>query len=235
MSELVIIATGEVVESMTAVEAERITSRIADKIDAIADNLEQVMPLIREALTRGAWSALGYDSPTAYVSDRFKGALSRLPREVRQPVVAELAASGMSTRAIAPIVGVTRQQVSNDQRQVARDLPPGPQPESPDETVSRPGTVTGLDGKTYTRPEPKPIACDAPTPRPEPKQQRRPITDAFWSALYDLNKKAETLARLVEDDRFDRNRESIATRNLPQMRQTASTVAAVLAALENGS
>lgn len=103
-----------------------------------------------------------------------------------------------------------------------------PKPESLDDSVANSG-ITGLDGKTYQRP------VSDPAPRTEVKPQRRPITDAFWSALYDLNKKAETLARLVEDDRFDRNRESIATRNLPQMRQTASTVAAVLAALENGS
>lgn len=40
------VETGEVVETLTRVEAERLTARIADKLDGIADNLEQVMPLI---------------------------------------------------------------------------------------------------------------------------------------------------------------------------------------------
>lgn len=108
MSHLALVATGEVIEAMTRVEAERITARIADKLDTIADHLEQVMPLIGEALTREAWRALGYQTPQAYVEERFKGALTRLPREVRRPVVAELSAAGMSTRAIAPIVGTAR-------------------------------------------------------------------------------------------------------------------------------
>lgn len=125
MTGLVVIATGELVEAMTRVEAERITARITDKLDAIADNLDQVMPLIREALTRGAWHALGYASPTAYVSERFAGALTRLPRDVRRPVVAELSGAGMSTRAIAPIVSVGHKTVARDLKAagVSHDTP----------------------------------------------------------------------------------------------------------------
>ncbi|MCT1459909.1 hypothetical protein M3G03_10235 [Aestuariimicrobium sp. p3-SID1156] len=240
MSELVIIATGEVVESMTAVEAERITSRIADKIDAIADNLEQVMPLIREALTRGAWSALGYDSPTAYVSDRFKGALSRLPREIRRPVAAELCAAGMSTRAIAPIVGVSARQAAYDAGAGVQSLhtSPDPEPESLDEyrarvlneaeangdtikltgpnSVARPGTVTGLDGKTYPRPAPKPVECPAPKPTSCTRtatERRRPITDDFADAVDNLDRRISALQKLVTDDRFPQNRDKVAVRN----------------------
>jgi hypothetical protein len=45
--------------------------------------------------------------------------------------------------------------------------------------------------------------------RPEPpKQKRRPLPDAFTDAGRDLTRAAERLARLTEDDRFAKNRET---------------------------
>lgn len=45
--------------------------------------------------------------------------------------------------------------------------------------------------------------------RPEPpKQKRRPLPEAFTDAGRDLTRAAERLARLTEDDRFARNRET---------------------------
>jgi len=83
------------------------------------------------------------------------------------------------------------------------------------------GEVLTEDGAAaYTRPAPVPAA-----PR------RRPLTDAFWEAAYDLGKKAESLLRLVEDDRWASNRDAVADKNLAQMRETANTLARVLAAL----
>ena len=63
-----------------------------------------------------------------------------------------------------------------------------------------PRSVTGLDGKTYTRPE-------AQTPR------RRPITDAFLDKRVELHKTVEALCRLTQDDRFPLNAEKVATAN----------------------
>lgn len=170
MSELQVIETGELIESMSPVEAERITARIADKLDTIADNLEQVLPLIGEALTRDAWQALGYASPTAYVSERFAGALTRLPASVRQPVVRQLSEAGMSTRAIAPVVGASP-------RTVAYDLQPGVQDCTPETAPAAPPFVTGMDGKTYQRPE----------PRPTPERPRRSMAENLDDALSGLN------------------------------------------------
>ena len=62
-----------------------------------------------------------------------------------------------------------------------------------------PTPVTGLDGKPYPQPEPP-----APTPK------RRALTDTFWNAVYDLGKKAESVHRLTEDDRFPQNAEKVA-------------------------
>lgn len=218
---LQVIETGEVVDEMSRVEAERITSRIADKLDTIADNLEQVLPLIGEALTREAWRALDYASPTAYVSERFAGALTRLPVEVRRPVVAQLSAAGMSTRSIAPIVGTTHKTVVKDTQalrsQVVPEVPPAPLADepgqvikltgansvaSPNEELPKSENIIGADGKEYKRPEP----VEQPA-----KPKRRPITDQARDAGWEIRKATEKLQRIFNDDRLNRNKEEVAT------------------------
>ena len=252
------VGTRVMFDPMGRVEAERITARIADKLDGIADNYEQVMPLIREALTRQAHVALGYASVTAYVSERFSGALSRLSRDIRVPVVQELSAAGMSTRAIAPIVGTTHKTVVKD-RQVVPEVPPDadqhvyPQnaptavnlstgevidaeaiKDTRPAAVVAPKTVTGLDGKAYT--DGRKYARPALTPQPQPAEpatppRRRPLPDAFFDAVYDLGKKAETVRRLTEDDRFPQNAENVAAKHRNDLLRTRALIDQVLAQL----
>ena len=62
---------------------------------------------------RAAESA-GYASWTAYLADVLGETPMRLERDVRQELVAELHSQGMSSRAIAPIVGATDRTVRND-------------------------------------------------------------------------------------------------------------------------
>ena len=64
--------------------------------------------------------------------------------------------------------------------------------------------ITGTDGKSYPKPEPRP-------------QQRKSLPDVFWHACYDLTKGAERIARLSEDDRFRKNTDQISQRNLPDL------------------
>jgi len=120
----------------------------------------------------------------------------RLGREERQELVGYLSGEGLSTRAIAPIVGVDNATVHRDRARVANATPeverPAPAEFRTDEMAAlvssgfvesvedlaeivgadpetgviedaeivedepQPTKVTGLDGKTYTRPEPKP-------------------------------------------------------------------------------
>lgn len=80
--------------------------------------------------------------------------------------------------------------------------------------------VTGLDGKTYTRPE-------------QVKPRRRPLPDAFFDAAYDLRKNVERLARLTEDDRFPANREQVALKHENDLLRTAEALAGVLRAINN--
>lgn len=252
MNELHIVETGEVIEEMTSIEAERITARIADKLDSIADNYEQVLPLIGEALTRNAWKPLGYASPTAYVSERFSGSLKRLPLEVRRPVVKELSEAGMSTRMIAPIVGVSQKTVDRDTRKVSHHDSPAPKSDaellsgaewSPETVEDEPrftdepghiqpvtgnwnlpksDKIIGPDGKHYTRPEPK-----------EPTDRRPPLPEQIFNAVYDLGKVVDRLDRLVEDDRFNRIKEEVASKHESDLNRNVDALHGIINRFSN--
>lgn len=160
--------TGELVEPLTEGDAERLSSRISLRLDTIADNYTAVLPLIREAIERQAHVALGYRSPGEYAADRFGDALSKLGPEMRQAVVRELADLGMSTRAIAPVVGVSQKTVVKDTQVIPEVSPPDLEDEAraaeydrargydrPREERSQEArAITGIDGKQYTRPAP---------------------------------------------------------------------------------
>lgn len=169
-------AVGEILNAGGAEieDARSDAARRADKIRAltfgIADDLARLRTLVHEAKAADDHLALGYPSWTAYLADLFGAEPLQVARDVRQELVAELAAQGMSTRAIAPIVGVTKSQVS-------RDLAGFPDPEplievpaevSPDGAsvavvvVAEPAPIKGLDGKNYTRPPKR----EAPPERP---------------------------------------------------------------------
>ena len=108
--------TGEIIEALTVAEARRLTDRIRLIAEHVAESLDKMADLIDQARVGSAWLVLGYRSWTAYVADEFSGVLPRLEREPRQEFVRELAARGMSSRAIAPIVGVSDRQVRTDQQ-----------------------------------------------------------------------------------------------------------------------
>lgn len=183
--------TGEILDSASA---ERRAERIRLRLDTIADNYQAVLPMIREAIEKRDDLALGYRSVGEYVSDRFGGALNNLGIEVRREVVRELTTAGMSTRAIAPVVGVSVGTVHADQVFRSEQLTPvGP----PAESAS--AQVVGINGKTYTRPTPMPST-----------DRRRPLTDTARDLGFDLRKMSDRLERLCADDRFGRNKDQVA-------------------------
>lgn len=238
--------------AMSADEARRLTEKIRLTAHTYTESREKLIGYVERAKAGSAHLALGYPSWTAYLADVLGEEPMRLARDERREVVQLLSGEGMSTRAIAPIVGVTFQQVAKDQvsPEATPVVPSTPTVETRDGVTiadSRhinlddpPRPVTGLDGKTYPRAEPKPVtetpaetAARLADALPEKRETRRPITDAFWETAYDLSKKVDTLARLISDDRFAKNREAIASKNLRTLRQTASTFAEVLAAIES--
>lgn len=235
----------DVVIALNEDAARRLTERIRLTAFNARESLGKLQVLVEEARSGRAHVALGYPSWTAYLSDVFGDQPLRLPRDQRQELVGYLAGEGMSTRAIAPIVGAARNTVLKDLREVAQFEPPQSRPvdqqkvsnseqairsgdfasEVPREVVDQrtgeivePAKVTGLDGKTYTRPTP-------PSPRVAP---RKPLADQFFDAAYDLTKAAERIARLADDDRFPANAEQVAARYRSDLLRARDAVQGVI-------
>lgn len=209
---------------LTVAEATRLTTRIHLLLGPHLDQRDKLVSMVTEAREGDAHLALGYQSWTAYVSERFGDLLPRLARTERLPFVELMADEGMSTRAIAAVVHTSHQTVANDLKSVVKPLTPDlvtitsdPIVDASDEqfeqalaeakaeeNLSRANvvrTITGLDGKTYD-PAKKP-ANELVRPR------RRPLPEAYRDISYALLKSAQSLSRLHQDDRFAANRETV--------------------------
>lgn len=182
--------------------------------DRIKVAVEGTWQLIREAYTSRTWAVLGYDSWDAYCNTEFGQSRLKLPREERQEVVASLRDSGLSVRAIASATGSSVGTIAGDLGRCS-------------EVNTSP--ITGTDGKTYTagrlaseahawiepgaatEDDDEPIDAELveePAPSEPPKAKRRPLPEAFTDAGRDYARAAERLARLTEDDRFAKNRDT---------------------------
>ena len=89
-------------------QARRLTERIRLTAHSARESLTRLRDLVDEAQRAEVHVTLGYASWTAYLADVFGEEPMRLPRDQRQELVGYLAGEGMSTRAIAPIVGVSQ-------------------------------------------------------------------------------------------------------------------------------
>lgn len=204
--------TPDLLPVMDPAEARRLTERIRLTATTFAESRDKLIDLVGQAKSGNAHVALGYGSWTDYLADVLGDEPLRLARDDRRELVAALSAEGMSTRAIAPIVGAGHVTVSRDLAAGVPDETPAPMPTRP--------PITGRDGKTYTPPPPKPPAnVDpetgeiAPAPARDRAPSRRPLTDAFNDAAYDLLKVAERIERLITDDRWPQNAEKVAAKN----------------------
>jgi hypothetical protein len=149
-------------------EAERLTEQIKFQIESIENGMFKLRNLLEHARGSNVWQILGFKSWQAYLVSLFDRPL-RLTSDQRREVVGYLHGEGLSTRAIAPVVGVSQQAVSKVTTKLS---PPEPAPSGAVEVAGRveqtpeaPRPVAGLDGKTYTRPEPapKPVTVTRPT------------------------------------------------------------------------
>lgn len=177
--------------ALTEQEATRLTERIRLTAHNYSEARAKLQELVSEAKEGNAHLALGYASWTAYLSEVLGEEPMRLARSERQEMVQLLSSEGMSTRAIAPIVGAHHDTVASDLKSAPVGNP-------------TPTPVQGMDGKAYTKPESQPAA---------PK--RRPITDQSSEAGWELAKTVEKLERIITDDRFPANREQVSN-NLKQ-------------------
>lgn len=106
-------------------EAQRLTQRIKLTASSVRDGMFKLRNLVEEAKRSNVWQVLGYQSWTAYLADTLADEPMRLGRDERQELVGYLAGEGLSTRAIAPIVGVDRKTIERDIRG-GTNVPPAP-------------------------------------------------------------------------------------------------------------
>jgi len=207
---------------MDAKKAQILTEEISRVAFTVTVGLQRLHTLVSQAKMGNAHIALGYPSWPAYlvatlndgVAGGIAAASGHLTLEERRELVAYLAGEGMSTRAIAPIVGVGKGTVHRDLAgapygapdeeipdldQVGHDVPP--EEETPDRQVFRSGRpgVVGLDGKRYAA--------------KKRKATRRPLPTAWQDALCQLGKDVERLERLAADDRFPGHRDELSVRS----------------------
>jgi transposase-like protein len=141
--------------ALTTDEARRLTERIRLAARTFAESRDKVIALVGEAKAGDAHTALGYPSWTAYLTDVLGDEPLRLPRDDRKEMVALLAAEGMSTRAIAPIVGASQSTIRDDVKELS----------SSTQFPERPATVTSLDGRERPATRPEPVFREPPRPR----------------------------------------------------------------------
>jgi len=123
------------------------------------------------------------------MADVFGDSPLRLERDARQELVAELSGQGMSTRAIAPILGVSQKTIDRDVRESFDS--PAPEPHRVVEVITadadtgeviEPRKITGMDGKEYAVPIQK-------------KPNRRALTEVARDTGWDIRKAVEKLER----------------------------------------
>jgi hypothetical protein len=107
-----------------AQEARRRRDRIKLLLTSMTEQTNKVAAILEEAQTNEDHLTLGYKSWTAYIAGEYTGLLAELNRAQRRVAVGELTAAGMSTRAIASVVGTSQKTVVKD-LQVIPEVSPG--------------------------------------------------------------------------------------------------------------
>ena len=214
--------------SLTEAEAARLTAWIQIRLGEIADSVDTVLPAIEKAKNGNAHQALGYQSWTAYVADKFGGTLARLGKSGRLPVVELLAGQGMSTRAIASVVGVSKDTVHRDLAGVSHETP---EPiaentslmvEATDAQFEQAITEARADENLSRANVERKIITAIPTTnkvigidgknytKPKAsKPRRRPLPDAYRDHSHAVRQSVESLSRLHRDDRFPNSRGAV--------------------------
>lgn len=222
MTEVMETVDADVVQPITKKEAAQIDRSIRSTVkkiqgawERIEDGWDQLKDLVAQAKDGFAYVPLGYESWTSYVAD----VVQIHPRtiEERQELVSLLAGEGMSGRAIASVAGVHRATVQ-------RDISGG---------SSAPPETTGLDGKTYKKPQPKSDEPNADEPQEDSvePEQRVSLLVEFREAIDNTGIDLNVLSILVDDDRFDKQRTGIAKRHLNTLQELAYDLEKVIDAL----
>jgi len=171
---------------LTEAQARKLADRIKKDLNGAADltermnkSIDGVADLMADAYSKRIWLALDAPDWETFVSTELGDVRVRLERGVRQSLVYRMAeAAHMSTRAIAPVFGVDQKTVSNDLRQVRRELG----------SDAAPTPTRGKDGKEYTS--------------SSPGRKPKPIEDRFTQVIEKADKWVGDLVALSTEDGF---------------------------------
>ena len=213
-------------------EARRRLDQIKLLLGSMTDQANEVQAILDEARTSKDHLALGYQSWTAYMLGEYAGLLAELKSGNRREVVSSLTAAGMSTRAIAGVVGTSQKTVVKDlQSQVIPEVSPGDDLAYPFECGSHCSHSPICQRVKKTPQKITETKCDVeghedhvdrrvtgldgksypvpPKPVVEPKKPRRPaLPDQFRTAVWNLDKAIRRLEVIAADDRFDPDQET---------------------------
>jgi hypothetical protein len=210
---------------LTKAQARRVTEAI--KLDLIG-----LWTVVKMAYVGRAWEPLGYPSWDEYCRSEFPTSRFRLPREERTEVVSSLRESGLSIRAIASATGLGKGTVERELPAVPNGtpepkpiaaVPPGGltedtpgQTERVAEELERvrqlgPAPVLGMDKKNHPPSKPS-------RPQETSKPRRGPLADDAARLTRDLGRITKRLEKLLDDDRFGRNKDVIGNRMRPDVK-----------------
>jgi hypothetical protein len=205
------------VKPLGRADAERLTDRIKDLLITISAQRDLLVSLVMQAKAGDAHAALGYQSWTAYVSAEFSHLALRFDRDDRRELVGLLAGEGMSTRAIAPVVGVDRKTVERD---IAGGTSAPPEPRK----------ITGLDGKQYIRPDVRDLM--AYPSRDFSELYAAALRDRYRRKALHVAKQAQLLRKLTDDPSYRRNVASITDRSASNVVEALSDIVSVIDRLD---
>lgn len=212
-------------------DAQRLTERIRLSLDSVAQTWDRLASQVAEAYQRRADKALGYESWADYAQAEFGEKTASIAAPIRRELVSTLSAEGMSTRAIAPAVGVSHMTAERDIKQVEHPVTPAPA-RARDIQVSHDGSPTPVAAPAAD-PEPHPskswsdfataveqqvnaqpakvTGLDGKTyQKPKtPTPRRHSLVDDAVKASRDLAATAEKLRSIASDDRFTTNKSDI--------------------------
>ena len=213
-SAAAVVIDAKVVPALDRPAAERLDRRIRLMVDAVNKNVEKLEDLVDEAKRGDIHSALGYASWTAYLSDVFTVQV-RLDRDRRRELVGYLAGEGMSQRAIADVVGISKNTVTADLSQFGT-----PQADSVDVEVDEDALAEELiaaelsgvhvaDEPTAIKTEPAPAPVIGLDGKKYQSPRRKPLTDEARAIGLELSKTTKRIQKLLADDRLSQNREQV--------------------------
>lgn len=206
------VVEAEIADPLGGPDAERLDKRIRLLVGTINDNLAKLHKLVERAKVGEIHKALGFPSWTAYLADALI-VQAKLGVEQRRELVRYLSGEGVSERAIASITGAAKTTVHRDLQQRDQDEQRGPYG-PPDRTV------TGLDGKTYTK------------PNPAPTHPRKPFSEFVNYRFLALSDDIDRLEQLLRSDRFRRNRTQLeGVEKIPEILQRFRARLAAVAAI----